>query len=320
MSQLRVAVVGAGPKGRQHVNVLHDFEDVDLVALCDPVDEVRDSVGDAFHVPNRYADLDAMLDVETLDAVFLGTPPQLNAPIAQICVERGLHTFLEKPPGMNTEETEALRDAVDRTGVKAMVGLNRRFHPIINRALEMVRERGPVVQLVGEFHKSLEGIITRNKYPFPVLDNFLMTNDIHAIDIVRFMAGAEVKQVHSFARRVNSPYRNVHAALVRFDNDIIASYTFNYTTGDRLERYEIHGIGVSAYLEGVKRGTVFCSGERHDLTEAEWGASGGTVEEDRFFLDCIQKDRPVTLPGASMDEAVKTAKLVDAIREGIIEP
>ncbi|SVA62278.1 uncharacterized protein METZ01_LOCUS115132, partial [marine metagenome] len=133
MSQLRVAVVGAGPKGRQHVNVLHDFEDVDLVALCDPVDEVRDSVGDAFHVPNRYADLDAMLDVETLDAVFLGTPPQLNAPIAQICVERGLHTFLEKPPGMNTEETEALRDAVDRTGVKAMVGLNRRFHPIINR-------------------------------------------------------------------------------------------------------------------------------------------------------------------------------------------
>ena len=56
MSQLRVAVVGAGPKGRQHVNVLHDFEDVDLVALCDPVDEVRDSVGDAFHVPNRYAD------------------------------------------------------------------------------------------------------------------------------------------------------------------------------------------------------------------------------------------------------------------------
>ena len=117
MSQLRVAVVGAGPKGRHHVNVLHDFDDVDLIALCDPVDEVRDRVGDAFDVPHRYADVEAMLDAETLDAVFLGTPPQLNASIARICVDHGLNTFLEKPPGMNTEETEMLRDAVRKISI-----------------------------------------------------------------------------------------------------------------------------------------------------------------------------------------------------------
>ena len=38
---------------------------------------------------------------------------------------------------------------------------------------------------------------------------------------------------------------------------------------------------------------------------------------DRYFLDCIVDDRPVSLPAAMLDESVKTMELAEAILAGL---
>ncbi len=317
MSRLRAAEIGTGPKGLQHMSILNEFEEVELVAVCDPAAAARDRAGDEYNISRRYTRVEELLDGEELDAVFVATPPQLNAPVAQVCLERGIHTFLEKPPGMNPDEARALCAAAEQTGAKGMVGLNRRFHPMITRAREMVEERGPIVQLVGEFHKSMTMLGKgRLRYVPEVMDNWLVANDIHAVDIVRALAGAEVKEVHSFARRTFSEYRDLHAALVIFENNCVANYAFNYTTGYRLERYEIHGRDISVFLEGVNKGLVYCDGETSELPPAE---TGGTEEELRYFVDCLVEERPVELPAATLDEGAKSVELVAAIRAGLRE-
>ena len=37
MARLRVALVGCGGRGRGHLALLKEFEDVELAAVCDPV-------------------------------------------------------------------------------------------------------------------------------------------------------------------------------------------------------------------------------------------------------------------------------------------
>ena len=128
---------------------LQTFDDVELVAVCDPLPAARDGAGDEFGVSRRYADVDELLDSETLDAIFVITPAHLNASVALRCLERGVNTEVTKPPGLRVAETQALRAAATRTGAKAMVSWSYRFHPLVNRALALVRERGPVVQVVG---------------------------------------------------------------------------------------------------------------------------------------------------------------------------
>ena len=315
MSQLQIGVVGTGGKGRQHMGVLDAFEDVALAALCDPVEEARHSAGRAFGVERRYADLEEFLqaEAERLDAVFVATPPHLNAVAALPCLEGGLHTFLEKPPGMSAAETAGLRAAAAGRGVQGMVGWNRRFHPMIVEARRLVEERGPIVQLVGEFHKSLARFEARGIYTEDFLDNMMWESINHSVDIVRAMAGAEVAQVHSVVRRARGKYRDVFGALVLFDNNCLAHLIFNWTTDARLERYEIHGHDISAYLEGVNQGVVVSDGQRRELAIE----GGGTEEEDRFFIDCIKEGRPVGLPGCNLAEAVKTMELGEAILAGL---
>ena len=312
MSNLRVAVIGCGGRGRGHMKILSEFDDTDLVAVCDPVEAARNNAADAFNVPNRYESIDELLDSESLDAIFVATPAHLNGEAALPCFERGVHTLLEKPPGMSVSETVALRTAAERTGAKGMVGWNRRFHPIIVEAKRQVTARGPVTQIVGEFHKSITRLTGR--FPEHLMDNMFLETPIHALDAIRAIAEADVQEVHSVVQRAISDYKDVHAALILFDNGCVAQHIANYTTDARLERYEIHGRDISAYLEGVSHGTVFCDGTQHKLTEA---GTGGTVEQNRYFLDCVKSDTPVSFPAANLDEAVKTMQLAEDILNGL---
>ena len=311
---MRVAAVGCGPRGRGHMQALQRFDDVVLAAVCDVSEEAVNAAAEDYSVAGRYTRLRDMLDAEALDAVFVAAPAHLNGEVARPCLEMGIHTFVEKPPGLSVAETAGLRDTAARTGAKAMVGWNRRFNPVIVQARELVEARGPVTQLVGEFHKSMRRIAESERFPGHLLDNILLETPIHSIDLIRAIAGAEVAEVHSAVRRAASPYKDVYAALVVFENGCVAQLTYNFTTDARLERYEIHGREISAYLQGVTGGVVVSDGEE---TELDAPVTGGTVEQARYFLDCVKNDRPVSLPAADLDEAVKTMQLAEAILAGL---
>jgi len=311
--RIRVGAIGCGGRGRAHLACLQSFEDVELVAVCDSVPEALERVGREFGVARRYADAGEFLDTEELDAVIVATPAHLNAVAAQPVLERGIDTLIEKPPGMSAAETRRLRDAAQRSGARAMVAWDRRFNPFVLEARKAIEERGPIVQLVGEFHKSMANLDT-GRFPEIVIDNMLLETTSHAIDLVRALAGSDVDEVHSVVRRRISKYKDVHAAVVSFENGCVASIIANYTTDTRLERYEIHGHYISAYLEGVSRGELVCDGERRALSGE---GPSAMAAEDRFFFDCIRDDRPVVLPAANLDEAVKTMDLWEAIVAGL---
>ena len=129
MSKLRVAVIGCGGRGRGHMKILSAFDDTDLVAVCDPVEAARNNAGDMFNVSARYERIEALLDNEALDAIFVATPAHLNGEAALPCFERGVHTLLEKPPGMSVAETVALRSAAETDGREGDGRLEPPFSP-----------------------------------------------------------------------------------------------------------------------------------------------------------------------------------------------
>ena len=309
---IKVALIGCGSRGRGELRDLSQFEDVELVAVCDPVAEALTQAADEYDIEGRYESIEKMLDAGGIDAALVTTPAHLNAPSALPCLEAGVHTLLEKPPGMHVEETHQLREAAERSGAKAMVGWQRRFNPFIVEARHLIEERGPVVQIVGEFHKSMAKFERDGRFPEIVMERMLLETPIHAIDLVRSLAGADVADVHSTVKQRFSKYNDVHAAQVVFDNGCVAQIVANYTAGSRLERYEIHGREISAYLEGVSTGKVVADGEVRELV----GDGNASLAKDRFFLDCVRDDRPVELPGANLDEAVKTMELCEAILKG----
>ena len=310
-SVLKTALIGCGGRGRGHIETLKTFGDLDFVAVCDPVEELRGRVAAEHAVPRQYEDIEDMLTKEELDLAVVATPAHLNGKCALPVIQAGVHTLIEKPPGLSGAEAEALRDAANASGARVLVGWNRRFHSLICKARRMIEERGPITQIVAEFHKSMTNLQARG-YPDHLLDRFIYETPIHAIDLIRSLAvSSPIAELYAVARRANSRFVDVYAALIRFENGCVAQLTANFTTDARLERYEIHGRDCSAYLEGVRSAVVQRDGKEEAFDTVE---SAGTAEQARFLVDCIKEDRPVDLPAAGLDEAVETMKLADRIR------
>ena len=315
MLKLKVAVLGCGKRSGAHLKALRSFDDVDLVAVCDPVKENRARRRAEVEVAKGYADLADLLTDEPLDAAIVVTPPHLNAKVSQPCLEAGVNTLMEKPPGLDIEETIALRDTAARTGAKGMVGWNRRFDPFLLQARQIVLERGPVTQLVGEFHKSTKGIEAEGVFHESVMDKLLLESPIHTIDAVCAMSGSIAVEVHGLVRRATTPYRDVHTGIIQFENGCVGTIISNYTTGVRRERYEIHGDEVSCYLEGIRSGVAYVKGEK---TVLEADPTVGAVNQMRYFLDCVKEDRPIEQPAANLDTAIDTMevalKILNSVR------
>ena len=73
MEKLKVAVVGAGIYGRNHLNAYTWNPNSDLVAVCDMNKKITDEVSREYGV-KTYNDIEEMLNNEDIDAVSVATP------------------------------------------------------------------------------------------------------------------------------------------------------------------------------------------------------------------------------------------------------
>jgi len=101
MRPLNIAIIGFGKiAADQHVPSIAGNPRFELVATSS-----RSGTGEA----RRFTDWRQLLDeVEGIEAVAITTPPSVRYEIARECLERGLHTLLEKPPTDTLSEIEDL--------------------------------------------------------------------------------------------------------------------------------------------------------------------------------------------------------------------
>ena len=174
---LKVAVIGCGSRGRGHIRILTEFPDVELVAVGDPIKTSLQKIVDEYNNITGYENLETMLDQESLDAVWVAPPAHLNHLLAQPCLERGIHTLMEKPPGLNLEQAQQFLEIANRKKAKTLVGWNRRFNGFIREARNRVANNGPIVQVIGEFHKNVKQLISTGKFLFGSAQGLRVTWD-----------------------------------------------------------------------------------------------------------------------------------------------
>ena len=96
MNKLNVAVVGAGIYGINHVNAYLSNPNVNLAAVCDLNESLRQRIEEQYHV-KTYAQVEDMLEKEDIDAVSIATPDCYHAAPALQAIHYGKHVLIEKP-------------------------------------------------------------------------------------------------------------------------------------------------------------------------------------------------------------------------------
>lgn len=118
---LRVGIIGCGNiAARMHVPAwLAMPELVRVVAVADPSEEARDRVRDlvGLGAEDAYADAEALLARDDLDAVDVCTPQAFRRDVLVQAAQRGLHILCEKPLAAAPADAAAAVDAAAAAGV-----------------------------------------------------------------------------------------------------------------------------------------------------------------------------------------------------------
>jgi myo-inositol 2-dehydrogenase / D-chiro-inositol 1-dehydrogenase len=135
---VRLGLIGCGRIAcAVHLRVLGRAPRVRLVAVADPDPEARRR---AQHLTRAtvYERADELLAAADVEGVVVCAPSGEHARIGIAAAEAGKHLYMEKPLAITLEEATAVADAVRAAGIVAVVGLNRRAHPIFEQGRRLL--------------------------------------------------------------------------------------------------------------------------------------------------------------------------------------
>ena len=124
---IRAGVIGAGAIGLLHMESWKKHPHVELVAVAEINPQRRNEAIERYPEMKGYDDYREMLKDKALDAVSIGVPNYLHAPVALDAIRAGKHVMLDKPMATSAAEAQTIVDAVKQMKVQFMVGQNFRF-------------------------------------------------------------------------------------------------------------------------------------------------------------------------------------------------
>lgn len=300
---LRVGVVGVGYVSKNNfLPVLSQLDDVQLVAL------MSRNVENAKRAQKMCGAEHAVETIEEfvklgLDCAFVLSPKECHEDHVSFLLNAGLDVYSEKPMATTLKGAAKIADLAEKTGRKLMIGFNRRYAPVCQRAKEVYKDR------------DIDVIIGQKNRPATEY-RATLENAIHIVDLMRFFGG-EVTEVNAISKFEDPYFETFTTAQLKFESGASGILVADRSSGQWHESIEMHGGNRSVMIKMPDSVTI-TDAEANHTTDMTPLAMGWAKSEDklgfsyaiRHFLDCVKEDKT---PLTNAADAYKTHELLDRI-------
>ena len=239
MSRVRAAVIGAGRLGGFHAQKLAAMEQVELVAVVDPVAAQRNRVA-AECGTEALADFRPLLG--RVDAVIVAAPTLLHHQLGLEFLTRGVHVLMEKPLAPNLAQADELVKAARTGGAMLQVGHVERFNPALDAVLPHL-DSPKYVEAV-----RASGFTFRSTDVGVVLD--LM---IHDLDLILSLVRSDVVRVQALGLSVLGGHEDVAHARLEFECGCVANLSASRVSYEATRQMQIWSPASYASLDFASR-------------------------------------------------------------------
>jgi len=306
---IRVAVVGAGEFGRNHVRVWRELEGAELAGVVDTDPERARAVAAEFGT-RVLKDIE-QIPRELVDAVSLAVPTKDHAQIGCLLLDAGLDVLVEKPIAASLREADALIASARRGARILQVGHVERFNPAVAAVQKIVSR-----PMFFEVHRL--GIFTPRSLDIDVVYDVM----IHDLDILLSLVNAPVADLKAVGIPVITDKVDIAHARVEFESGTVANLTASRVSTERVRKmrfFQAHEyISLDFTRQDVLRVRVQPGSPQPQI---EFEKVPTTPEEPlraelRSFLESVRTRRAPVVDGAAGRRALE---LADQVMAGILE-
>jgi UDP-N-acetylglucosamine 3-dehydrogenase len=226
---LKLAVIGTGGWGKNHVRVLNDLGV--LKAVCDSDRSRIEHISTKYKV-NCYFNLEDLLAQEQdLDACLICTPTKTHFPIAQEIIKHKINVFVEKPLSFSSVECEELSRLSKQHKVILTTGYIERFNPAIQNLKHIIEENTYGELLMMEFHRE-------NRMPLHIKDvGIIYDTSVHDIDTALFIFNSKPTVVFARSGKKFHSSEDFATIMLGFQNQKVAIIASNWITPKKVRRF-----------------------------------------------------------------------------------
>jgi predicted dehydrogenase len=233
---VRIGVVGLGYWGPNLARNFSAIPGCELAWCCDASEERRSLAVRQFPGVRVAADIDELLEDETLDAIALATPVPTHAALAVRVLEAGKHCFVEKPLAQSVADAEQAVAAAEASGRLLMVGHLLEYHPGVN-ALRQLLDDGELGDRVYYIYGN-----RLNLGKLRADENALWSLGAHDVSVVLHLAREEpIEAVAHGSSYVREGVEDVVFCFLRFPSGLTAHLHLSWLDPHKERRFTVVG-------------------------------------------------------------------------------
>jgi predicted dehydrogenase len=226
---LRVAVVGIGAFGQNHLRVYRELEasgqPVQLVAIVDQNEAVAQEASSRYGVAAFHSVEALLASGVSLDAASICVPTVHHRLASAPLLEADVDLLIEKPLAASLDDADAILSLAQKHGRIVQVGHLERFNPAVTAARSKLNR-----PMFFEAHRL--SIFTARSLDVDVVLDLM----IHDLDIVLSFVESPVLEVRAVGLPVLSQKVDIANVRVEFENGCVANFTASRVSTERVRK------------------------------------------------------------------------------------
>ena len=224
-NNLKVAVIGAGMMGKNHLKTYKNLQGVELVGVYDIFPQAAQAAAEMFGI-KAFPSLEEV--AANVDAVSVVTTSVTHCEVGEFFLNKGIHCLIEKPLAATEDECWRLINAAKKNNVVLLVGHIEEFNPAVEQLAKILSDSSKIRSLTAQRMSAASGRITDVDVAMDLM--------IHDIEVIQNLVKSPVKDVEAMSVRTsdNESGKNYISALVQFENGVTANLTASRITQARV--------------------------------------------------------------------------------------
>jgi UDP-N-acetylglucosamine 3-dehydrogenase len=298
---IKIAVIGVGGWGKNHVRVLHNMGV--LEAVCDLSEDRAKEIARKYDTKFYSSIKDLFSNERGLNACLVCTPTKSHLSVVREAIQNGCHVFVEKPLSFSSKECEEMTDLSKKAKVLLTCGYVERFNPAVQDLKKIIQKQSYGDLLMMEFHRE-------NRMPLHIKDvGVIYDTSVHDIDTAMFLFGKGAKMVFARAGKKFHLFEDFATIMLGFEDQKVAIIASNWVTPKKVRTFS------AVCTEGTVNGDFITQEIRINHADAtiiprRQQFQEPLVLELQSFIEVLEGKRKQ--PVVTSEEATNVTKVAEA--------
>jgi myo-inositol 2-dehydrogenase / D-chiro-inositol 1-dehydrogenase len=294
-NKIKLAMLGCGAVADLYLPVNKYLDCAEIVAAIDIDEENVRYIAEKYNIDKIYNDPKDAANDKEIDAVIIGSPPNLHADHIELFAEKKKHILCEKPMASTVAQCQRIIDICKNNNVKLQLGHMKRFMRG-NQKIKATIDSGALGKVfMAECHWdcAVPQLIGTYREQKVTVGGSFQDHGPHAFDLVRWWTSNDILEVSATIRSVHPgrPTEDAGVAVLEHENGMFSYHhmtRISYGREQTQDTYRVYGT----------EGTLVVRNDHHFPTMS--------LESPEIILyrpgDCVQRFE--TIHGFNLDDSV----------------